>query len=321
VGLTGQRVGSGVVWVVVAAFAAWAVVRLVGMERGWPAVQLMAFTPYVAAGAALLAVGVLVLRRWVASAVAAVTAIALIAVVLPRALPDGGALPGGPALRVLSTNLLASGGDERAVLDLARRLRVDVLAIQEFTAEDGAGLDAAGVAGVLPHRAAYPKPGVIGSALFSRHPLRDAGLRVHGGGFTQAHASVLVPGAAPVEVESVHPNAPAARSSTPQWRRDLAAQPPATVDGPVRILLGDFNATLDHVALRRLVDTGYRDAASVVGAGLRPTWPYDEKWFVPGVTLDRVLADRRVGVRDARVYRVPGSDHKAVYADLVLPPG
>jgi endonuclease/exonuclease/phosphatase (EEP) superfamily protein YafD len=91
------------------------------------------------------------------------------------------------------------------------------------------------------------------------------------------------------------------------------------VDGPLRVLAGDFNATLDHAALRRLIDTGYRDAASVVGAGLRPSWPYDEKWFMPGVTLDRILADRRIDVRAARPYRIRGSDHKALYAELVLP--
>jgi SAM-dependent methyltransferase len=39
------------------------------------------------------------------------------------------------------------------------------------------------------------------------------------------------------------------------------------------------------------------------------------------VTLDRVLVDKRVGVRTARTYRVPGSDHKAIYAALVLPRG
>jgi hypothetical protein len=55
----------------------------------------------------------------------------------------------------------------------------------------------------------------------------------------------------------------------------------------VRILLGDFNAKLDNAALRGLIDSGYRDAADAVGAGLRPTRPYDEKWFIPGVTLDR----------------------------------
>jgi endonuclease/exonuclease/phosphatase (EEP) superfamily protein YafD len=151
--------------------------------------------------------------------------------------------------------------------------------------------------------------------------VRDTSLRVHGGGFSQARATVEVPGGPPVLMESVHPQAPSDRLRIPGWERDLRDQPAATVHGPVRVLLGDFNATLDHAALRRLIGTGYRDAASVTGGGFRSTWPYDEKWFIPGVTLDRVLADKRVGVRAARPYRIPGSDHKAIYAELVLPRG
>ena len=99
--------------------------------------------------------------------------------------------------------------------------------------------------------------------------------------------------------------------------RQCAAAPVALQE-----LTGDGAAdtsTLDHREMRRLIDTGYRDAASVVGAGWRPTWPYDEKWYMPGVTLDRVLADRRIGVRSARPHRISGSDHKAFYAELVLP--
>src|SRR6266545_2124096 len=38
-------------WMAVAAFGFWAVVRLFGLERGFPLVQLMAFTPYVAGAA------------------------------------------------------------------------------------------------------------------------------------------------------------------------------------------------------------------------------------------------------------------------------
>jgi endonuclease/exonuclease/phosphatase (EEP) superfamily protein YafD len=304
---------------VVVVCATWTAVRLLGLERGWPVVQFMAFTPYVAVVAVVVAVAVLVLRRWVAGAVATVTAVALLLVVLPRAIPDTGKLPGGPTLRVLSANLLTGIGDEHAVLDLARRLNVDLLAMQEFTAGDETGLDAAGVRDVLPYRTTHPLAGVGGSALYSRYPLTGTGVRVHRSGFTQSQATVTVPGAPPIAVESVHPNAPAAPESMRHWARDLRDQPAATVHGPVRVLLGDFNATLDHAALRRLIGTGYRDAASVVGAGLRPTWPYDEKWYVPGVTLDRVLVDPRVGVRDVRVYPIPGGDHRAIYAELVLP--
>ncbi|HKT05714.1 MAG TPA: endonuclease/exonuclease/phosphatase family protein, partial [Rugosimonospora sp.] len=45
-----------------APFAAWAVVRLFGLERGWPLVPLVAFTPYAAALAPLPLAAALVLR-------------------------------------------------------------------------------------------------------------------------------------------------------------------------------------------------------------------------------------------------------------------
>jgi endonuclease/exonuclease/phosphatase (EEP) superfamily protein YafD len=311
------RIGSSLL---ATPFVAWAVARLFGLERGFPAVQLIAFTPYMAGAGVIVAVALLAVRQWTAGAAAAVAAIALVAVIVPRALADGGPTPDGPRLRMLTANLLAGSGDERVIADLVRTLDIDLLAVQELTPDDVAGLEAAGVGGSLPHKAVYPQVGVVGSGLFSRHPLGATGLRVHASGVTQAKATVLVPDGPSVAVESVHPDAPEGPGRpTTRWKRDLASEPPADPGGPIRILAGDFNATLDHAALRRLIDTGYRDCAATVGAGIAPTWPYDEKWYIPGVTLDRILVDRRVGVRAARTYRIPGSDHKAFYAELALP--
>jgi endonuclease/exonuclease/phosphatase family metal-dependent hydrolase len=56
----------------------------------------------------------------------------------------------------------------------------------------------------------------------------------------------------------------------------------------------------------------------VVGHGLQPSWPYDAQ-RLPKVTIDHVLADRRIGVRASEVFPNPGSDHRAVFAALVLP--
>ena len=102
------------------------------------------------------------------------------------------------------------------------------------------------------------------------------------------------------------------------WDADLHALPPADSHGPLRILAGDFNATLDHADLRRVLAGGYEDAASVVGAGLRPTWPTG-RLVPPTVAIDHVLADERAGVRAVSVHGLPGTDHRAVLAELVLP--
>jgi len=318
------RVLPVAIWTVVAGFALWAVVRLFGLEAGYPFIQLISFTPYLAALALPVPLVALVLRRWPAAAVATLTVAALAAAVLPRGFAAGDPLPAGPTLRVLTANMMVGAADPARLVALVRTERVDLLALQEYTPQAERALDAAGLAGLLPHRSAHPIPGVGGSALYSRLPLHDDGVRMNPYEFGQARATVPVPGAAPVAVESVHVTAPASTSPdlgskvTEAWTRALAAEPPATVDGQVHLLLGDFNATLDHAALRRLIGTGYRDAADVTGQGLSMTWPYDR--LFPRVALDHVLADRRVGVRRVAVYPVPGSDHRAVLAELVFPP-
>ena len=105
------------------------------------------------------------------------------------------------------------------------------------------------------------------------------------------------------------------------WAAGLRAQASATAGRPLRILAGDFNATLDHAELRRLLATGYRDAADQVGRGLIPTWPYygPRTRFIPKVTIDHVLVDRGVGVRDFDAVTVPLTDHRAILTTLVIP--
>ncbi|MCM0677198.1 endonuclease/exonuclease/phosphatase family protein [Micromonospora phytophila] len=298
----------------------WAALRLPGLERG-PLVQLLAFTPYVAAGSLVPLLLALALRRRGPAVVAAVTATALVAVVAPRALPYAPPAVTGPTVRLLTANLLAGAADARTLVDLVRRHRVDVLTVQEFTPQAGAELDRLGLDRLLPHRHLDPRQGTPGSGLYARFPVGDGGVRRNRGGwgFDQAYGTVTVPGAPPVRVESVHPAAPYAVDQVGHWRTDLAAQPPATPDGPLRILAGDFNATLDHAPLRALLGTGYTDAADAAGAGLAGTWgPYDGD-PIPPVTIDHVLVDRRIAVRGVRVHPLPGSDHRGVLAELRLP--
>lgn len=308
-------------WLAVAPGAAWATVRLLGVDRG-PLVQLLAFTPYAAAGSLLPLILVIALRRWQPVTVAAVTTVALVAVVAPRAYGSTPPPADGPAVRLLTANLLAGSADARALVDLVRRHSVDVLTVQEFTPAVAAELDQAGLDQLLPYRELHPVEGTPGSGLYARHPISAGGVRHNSGGwgFLQAYGTILVPGAPPVRVESVHPAAPYAIDQIGHWRRDLAAQPSATPDGQLRILAGDFNATLDHAPLRALLDTGYVDAADAAGTGLIGTWgPYDGD-PIPPVAIDHVLVDRRVAVRATAVYAIPGSDHRAVFTDLRLPP-
>ncbi|MER7004024.1 endonuclease/exonuclease/phosphatase family protein [Dactylosporangium sp. NPDC000555] len=317
-----RRWWTVVVWLTVMPFAIWAATRTLGLDSGFPAVQLIAFTPYVAAASLLpLLVAVLTKRLWPALA-AALATIALAACVLPRWVADSSPEPdGGPAIRVLSVNMLFGGADPATIVGLIKKYGVDLVALQEYTPEARDALRSAGLEEMLPNAVSYPRPGVTGSAVYSRFPVADLGYRRFESGFGQARAGVLVPGAADVRVESVHTCAPSDAARSGCWERDIAQEPAATPDGPVSLLIGDFNATLDHEGFRSMLAKGYRDAADVVGAGFEASWPFDERWFVPGVTLDHVVADKRVGVRTVTVHRMPNSDHKAVFAELVLPKG
>ncbi|MET0414975.1 MAG: endonuclease/exonuclease/phosphatase family protein, partial [Actinoplanes sp.] len=175
---------------------------------------------------------------------------------------------------------------------------------------------------LLPYQARAAEPGATGSGLYSRYPMTTQGSRrgadtAEQEGNQQTYATIQPPGAGEVFVESVHPMAPYSGSALPSWRRDLADLPRADPNGTPRILLGDFNSTLDHEAVRKVIAGGYRDVADVTGKGLSGTWgPFGG---FPPITLDHVLVDDRIGVRDVQIIEVTGSDHRSVVASLTVP--
>jgi endonuclease/exonuclease/phosphatase (EEP) superfamily protein YafD len=318
---TGRRrwLRAGGYWLLVLPGLAWAVLRLFGWERGY-LVQVFAFTPYVAIWTLVPAAVTLVRRRWPAAAVAVAAAGILAGCVLPRALPDADRGPqAGFPLTVMTINMFVGAAHPAAIVGLVRDHDVGVLAVQEFTPAARAGLGAAGLGALLPYAALADEDGTTGGGLYSRYPIAFSGSERGEGGNMRVYASIKPPGAALLDVESVHPLAPYALGVLDLWRADLAAEPPAGPTGPPRILLGDFNSTLDHAPVRRLVARGYRDAADATGKGLLGTWgPYHSEPILP-VTLDHVLVDRRIGVRDLQVHAVSGSDHRSVLASLAVP--
>src|SRR2546430_1242675 len=117
------------------------------------------------------------------------------------------------------------GADPAALVALVRDQRVDLLALQEFTPEAERALDGAGLAALLPQRVSDPQPGVAGSALYSRFPLHNDGVRLNTLDFQQARGTVSVPGAAPLEVESVHTCSPYSAANTRCWQRSFRNEP------------------------------------------------------------------------------------------------
>uniref|UniRef100_UPI0013B3CB6E endonuclease/exonuclease/phosphatase family protein n=1 Tax=Nonomuraea lactucae TaxID=2249762 RepID=UPI0013B3CB6E len=300
-------------WTAAALVALWAVVRLGGLETGWFLTQLMTFTPPAVALSGLLVV-LLAFRNRPAAVVALVSCVALASAVVPRAFRPASAASGSP-LRVLTINLFGRA-DAGAVVDLVRTYRPDVFSALELTPGMVTALDAAGLGALMPHRVLQADSGPKGSGLYARHPVSPLEGLFTPIGHNMPAATVSLPGGARAQVVAVHPNPPLT-SRAAEWNDALHALPPPSAE-VVRVLAGDFNASLDHRALRDLLDRGYVDAAAQAGKGLVPTWPNNRR-IPPLITIDHVLADRRAGVGRVEILDVPGTDHRGVFAELRLP--
>ena len=300
-------------------WVAWAAVRSIGCERGFPLVPALAFTPYAAA----TSVVPLAAAAWARSPTGAVLSAGAGAALAAGVLTRRGGSPVGPdtdgaRLRVATVSLRKGHVAPGAVLDLVRRHRVDVLAAQELTPRAEAAL-AAGLGELLPHAHVIPaRPGVVPSAsgaVWTRFPVKARGAVP--GRFEQPTVLLSPEDGPAVELTSVHTVPPVSPSSIRGWTRDLADLP-APSDAVLRVLAGDFNATFDHAAMRAVLARGYADAALRAGRGLAWTWR-PLRLRVPRLSLDHVLIDPRISVASVELVRVAGSDHLAVVADLVLP--
>lgn len=306
-------------WALAGGLAGWGAARLAAADRFGGlealAVPLLSFTPQVAAGAMA---GSLLLRPKGAAATAALAGSALAAVVLPRAIRRPQPRADGPVLRVLTANLLAGEASGEAVAGLVRRTGADVLFLQELTGTAVIRLRQAGLPELLPHQmTGIGCGGSTGSGIYARYPL-TSGLRLAPISVAQPTARLQLPAGQCAELVCVHPHAPNGRPSrwrVARWRTELGVLP-APADPP-RVLAGDFNATADHAQFRRLLRLGHVDAAAQMGSGLIPTWGPGGKPAL--LTLDHILVDPRCAVLAASVHHLPGSDHRAVYAEFRLP--
>ena len=311
------RFGTALAWLLVLPWALWAVVRVLGLDRGWPLVGIVAFTPYAVGGALAGTLIALALKRVAAAVVGAVALLLLAAVVAPRVVgsPEE-ARAGDRPLRVLTLNIQHANARADAVVELVRRKRVDLLFVQEYTVDAGEALEASGLDRVLPESVTTPGPGEAReTAIFGRVRLR----RVPSPGEARLWTAAVAraPGGRQIEVHSVHPKPPISRAAQRSWRAELRSMPSA--ESPrFKLLAGDFNATLDHRELRAVLAGGYVDAAEQAGAGLHTTWPVGRR-IPPTITIDHVLADERLGVGDVSIHEIPGTDHRAVFAELFVP--
>jgi endonuclease/exonuclease/phosphatase (EEP) superfamily protein YafD len=295
---------------------------LFGLDSFSPFVQIISFRPLLLVlGAALLVLlaAVTWFRRGGWPFAAGLAAVLLVggALVLPRALPDP--VPaGGSTLTVLAFNTFEGRADVAALAELIRTERPDVIALPEAGARYSGRLGALiGPLGYRLHSSNLGDPRDIANVAVAV----AAGIgevRVHAADQTSMFPYVELTGGrlGALRFVAFHSAAPVP-GQVRQWRLDLAALPSWCAGPTPAIVAGDFNATLDHSALRTGM-AGCGDAAAQRGDGLVPTWGPSTQSRMLGPQIDHVMATAGIVAETFSVRELPGSDHQALLTRLRL---
>lgn len=310
---------TAAVWTVSAGFGAVSVVvvcRAVDADAVTPVPQLLAFLPWLLAPTAaglLLAL----FARWRAGMVWGAV---LLAVTGWFTQPYGtGSEPGGAVVaevRVLTANV-EFGEGTGALIPVVRRERPDLVFVEEceYRCEDAL---ATAFDGVYPYREAVPGAGSEGSVILSRFPLEGTD-GIPGSTMGMPGAVADLGSGHSVRVQLAHPMPPIP-GQVGLWRKELGALHDFAAENPTHtptILAGDFNASQDHAAFRRLLDTGLRDSARLAGAARTPSWPARTA-PTAGAQIDHVLVSGEFSASGARFLGIADSDHRALVVDLAL---
>lgn len=317
--MSAQVVRVGVV------FSAWAatVAGAVGVGLHfvrWP-VQLLVLAasgaPYLMCGAVIGALAFAAIRQWIATGVAVVVAAVGLATQAPLYVENTGG--DGYPIVAMQANLLFDGADPTALVDLVRSRDIAILTVNELTRAGVDELTRAGLDGLLPHRYLAPGQTASGTGIWSRFPLSDT-VEYDGYVLNQISATATVPEVGPVSIYAFHPVPPV--YDTGVWADELARLHEILRRSPSdrpTIVGGDFNATHDHARFRAMASGRFADAADLAGAGHLVTYPTD-KLIGPLVGIDHfLLADAYASSVDT--VEVPGADHRALIARIVLPVG
>ncbi|MGR0160080.1 endonuclease/exonuclease/phosphatase family protein [Paenarthrobacter nitroguajacolicus] len=331
---------ASVAWSVLALLAALPVMG-VSMFRAFPAewplmvVQLLSFTPWMVLPSALALVLALVGRRtWVV-----ITTAALLAVQLFWLFPLDAGKPeserAGTAtvpLRVMSLNSEYGEADAATIVKLVRGNRIQLLTLQEHTQRLEDQLRSEGLEKLLPNLVSEPNDDASGGAVYSAFPLESAGL-LPDTPFRMDVTRVLLTDSgagskATLNLTNVH-TLPPVDERIAQWRSDLVKVARQASRPGNQLLMGDYNSTYDHSEFRALLDAGREEHAgkklvdvgmASAGGRFSPTWPMEGP-PLPGIVLDHLVTSPGIGSSDYSVHQVPGSDHAAMMATLVIPTG
>lgn len=227
--------------------------------------------------------------------------------------PNPSPAPGATPLTVMSANVYAGNVEGADLVAAVIDEGADILVAVEVTDRELTQMAAAGIDDVMPYRIGGASDfDADGTMVFSRTPLGPATAL----GTGHESWSVEVAG---LRLLAVHPYSPTVPS---QWRADHRVVAEAADAEQPDLIVGDFNATLDHQPMQDLADAGWRSVAERTNDFWQPTWPNNGviRLFglpVPSlVQIDHVLIGRQLAAISVHTVDLPRSDHLAVVAQV-----
>ncbi len=233
----------------------------------------------------------------------------------PNGTTSTGTTPTGTLVKVASINILGGKSDiARVSEDTADR---DVVILIELDPETEAYVETLGWADRYPFRVGRSDPDrAPGLKIYSRFPLTELeDLDLYLGGHV---VEVKPPTGQPLVLLSAHAITPLLGARG--WRADgnRIADAAARYRGRPLLVIGDFNATPDHLTVRTIrARAGLTSVSDDLGAGWLPTWPADTA-IPPILPLDQAFVAGPVVPTEIRTLPAPTSDHRGLAVDVVV---
>lgn len=284
------------------------------------------FQFHIGLGCAACAILAFVIRHRRLMAAALLVAMPVLAAETWRATPSFDEPPAGETLRIAAANIYGFNTDLDAIEAEIRRLRPNVIVLEEFnTWAHHDLLDR--LSDVLPHSRPLTAAGIRGFAVLADRPIGL--LNTHPNASTEGRRRVLIDfDGQPIAIYVVHHRSPGGVDTVAlnfRQTNDLIQRLPD--EELPAVYLGDFNANTWTPQLVALRQAGLTEAFDAAAWGRGGTWPnavrgWDELGpILPlglGVRIDNIFLTDDLAAVDAGVGESTGSDHLPVWADICL---
>lgn len=220
--------------------------------------------------------------------------------------------------RVMTLNVYKGRADASAIVDLVRNERIEVLALQETTDKFVQKLQDAGISDYLPYSHVSSSDGVYGNGIWSAANLENPVDDEVNSSASFMPAGTVDMGGEKIRFISVHTTSPNP-GTWEQWKKSLDELGALRSNTTTRyVLMGDFNATMDHTPFREFLGYRFHDASVLSGHGFTFSWPANITYVPMFADLDHIVLDGNMSAGQCEVKKVAGSDHAALLTTIAV---